>query len=136
LRCQKFFFYHDDKMKTCNVRLAKVRKAFLLCVFYAAMTGRANADLAHVDYVHGAVQSVVSQINQLLETGYIRAEEKSAPGGVASLDGSGRIPTAQLPIGTTPNTVAAGNDSRFHSIPTSMPSGTPPPGHVFIWFEP
>ena len=48
---------------------------------------------------------------------------------------SGTVDTARLNVGTTENTVAAGNDVRFNTIPASRPTGTPPAGQVFIWVE-
>lgn len=49
---------------------------------------------------------------------------------------SGTVAYGRLPVGTTANTIAAGDDSRFNTIPTSAPSGAAPSGRVFIWFEP
>ena len=48
---------------------------------------------------------------------------------------SGTVDVARLPVGTTSTTVAAGNDSRFDTISTTQPSGTPPTGTVFVWFN-
>ncbi|MDR0967886.1 MAG: hypothetical protein LBL75_03645 [Rickettsiales bacterium] len=38
-------------------------------------------------------------------------------------------------IGTTSGTIAAGDDGRFDTIPTSMPSSQLQPGRAFIWIE-
>ena len=48
---------------------------------------------------------------------------------------SGTMDVARLPVGTTSTTVAAGNDARFDTISTTQPSGTPPSGTVFVWFD-
>ena len=48
---------------------------------------------------------------------------------------SGTVAYGRLPVGTAASTVAAGNDVRFNTIPTTQPSGTPPSGQVFIWFN-
>ena len=48
---------------------------------------------------------------------------------------SGTMDVARLPVGTTATTVAVGNDGRFDTVPTTQPSGTPPTGRVFIWFN-
>ena len=48
---------------------------------------------------------------------------------------SGKLNTERLPVGTTTGTVAAGDDVRFNAIATSRPSGTPPAGMVWVWFE-
>lgn len=48
-----------------------------------------------------------------------------------------KVNTTMLPVGTATNTVAAGDDGRFDTIPTTAPAtgATPPTGRVFIWFE-
>ena len=48
---------------------------------------------------------------------------------------SGTLDVARLPVGATATTVAAGNDLRFDTVSTTQPSGTPPTGTVFIWFN-
>ena len=48
---------------------------------------------------------------------------------------SGTMSVARLPVGTTSTTVAAGDDARFDSVPTSQPAGTPPTGRVWVWFN-
>lgn len=48
---------------------------------------------------------------------------------------SGTVAYDRLPVGTATSTVASGDDVRFNTIPTTKPSGTPPAGQVFIWFN-
>ena len=48
---------------------------------------------------------------------------------------TGKLGYAHIPVGTTANTVAAGDDTRFDTVSTSEPNGTPPTGKVFVWFE-
>ena len=48
---------------------------------------------------------------------------------------SGTMDVARLPVGTTSTTVAVGDDVRFNTVSTTQPSGTPPTGQVFIWFN-
>lgn len=48
---------------------------------------------------------------------------------------SGTVPFDRLPVGTSRDTVAAGDDVRFDTIATGRPSGTPPAGSVFVWVE-
>ncbi len=48
---------------------------------------------------------------------------------------SGTVSYGRLPVGTTANTVAAGDDVRFGTIPTVAPTGTPPEGQVYVWFN-
>lgn len=46
-------------------------------------------------------------------TGYQKESEKATASGYASLDGSTKVPIAQLPTGATGSTVAIGNDARL-----------------------
>lgn len=55
-------------------------------------------------------------------TGYQRESEKAQAGGYASLDGSTKVPIAQLPTGTSSTTVCAGDDSRLSD--SRAPSGS------------
>ena len=48
---------------------------------------------------------------------------------------SGTVAYDLLPVGTDEQTVAAGDDARFDTISTVAPTGTPPPGRVYIWFN-
>ena len=51
-------------------------------------------------------------------TGYQKETEKAAASGYASLDGSTKVPIAQLPTGTSSTTVAIGNDARLSDART------------------
>ncbi len=48
---------------------------------------------------------------------------------------TGTMDVARLPVGTTSTTVAAGDDVRFDTLSTTTPTGTPPTGRVFVWFN-
>lgn len=48
---------------------------------------------------------------------------------------SGTVDVARLPVGTTTGTVASGGDTRFDTLPTTTPTGTPPAGRVYVWFN-
>ena len=48
---------------------------------------------------------------------------------------SGTISYDRMPVGSTVNTIAAGDDTRFYTIPTSRPSVTAPSDAVLVWFE-
>ncbi|MBN1325171.1 MAG: hypothetical protein JW974_03045 [Alphaproteobacteria bacterium] len=49
---------------------------------------------------------------------------------------SGVVPFPLLPTGTTANTVATGDDSRFWAVPTTAHTGTAPAGWAWIWIAP
>lgn len=62
------------------------------------------------------------------QTGTLLTSQRGAASGVASLDGSTKIPIAEIPTGTTGSTVPFGNDARFtdQRVPTdgSVTGGT------------
>lgn len=69
-------------------------------------------------------------------TGYTKPSTTSAIAATDTVNQAiGKLEKAILPVGTTTDTVAAGNDGRFDTIPTAQPSGTPDTGRVFIWFN-
>lgn len=57
-------------------------------------------------------------------TQYQLRTEKAASGGYPSLDGSTKVPIAQLPTGTSGSTVPVGNDSRFTDARTPTSHAT------------
>ncbi len=84
----------------------------------SASAAIAKSKLAPLDIVDADVNAISEgKITNL--TSDLAATEKSANKGAASgyapLDGSSKIPVANLPVGATSGTVAAGNDSRFSS---------------------
>lgn len=48
---------------------------------------------------------------------------------------TGTLGYDRLPVGTTANTVAAGNDARFYAIPTAQPTVNAPEGMALVWFN-
>ena len=69
-------------------------------------------------------------------TGYSKPASTSAVAATDTVNGAiGKLEKAILPVGTTSGTVAAGDDARFDTISTTQPSGTPPTGKVFVWFN-
>lgn len=48
---------------------------------------------------------------------------------------SGTVSYGLLPVGDADSTIAAGDDVRFDTISTVAPTGTPPSGRVYIWFN-
>jgi len=86
----------------------------------------------------------------------VSVAQKGAADGVASLGPDGKVLASQLPdaanadwnatsgssqilnkpqVGTTTGTIAAGDDVRFVTMPTTSPAGSPPDGQVFVWVE-
>ena len=69
-------------------------------------------------------------------TGYTKPGSTSAVSASDTINTAiGKLEAGILPVGTTSGTVAAGDDARFDSIPTTQPSGTPPTGRVWVWFN-
>ena len=69
-------------------------------------------------------------------TGYTKPGSTSAVSASDTINAAiGKLEAGILPVGTTSGTVAAGDDARFDSIPTTQPSGTPPTGRVWVWFN-
>ena len=61
----------------------------------------------------GTTAGTIAQGNDSRITGAEQTANKGAASGYASLDGSTKVPIAQIPTGTTSSTVAIGNDSRI-----------------------
>jgi hypothetical protein len=69
-------------------------------------------------------------------TGYTKPATTSAIAATDTVNQAiGKLEKAILPVGTAAETVAAGNDGRFDTVPTTQPSGTPATGRAFIWFD-
>ena len=107
---------------------------FLLCF----MCSHAYAGVASSGYVSSAVASHTSNT----ANPHSVTAAQVGLGSVKNIDTtnaenitSGKLNTERLSVGTTTGTVAAGDDVRFNAISTSRPSGTPPTGMVWVWFE-
>lgn len=93
------------------------------------VTGTATP-LAHAS-THAAASSDPITISESQVTGLTSAlaakeatANKGAAGGYASLDGSTKVPIAQLPTGSTSSTVAIGNDARLSDARTPTAHAT------------
>lgn len=122
---------------------------FCLGGFY--FPGVSYADLTSKGYVDAIVAAVASSKVDKTEFNS-HASNNSNPhavtaaqvglGNVKNVDqtnagnlSSGTVAYGLLPVGNTANTVAAGDDVRFGTLPTVAPTGTPPEGQVFVWFN-
>lgn len=132
-----------------------MRRLFgVVCIFFLGagiIPTDCRANLASKMYVDTIVASVAgTKVEQADFDAHVN--NKSNPhavtaaqvglGNVKNLDqtnasnlASGTVKYNLLPVGTAENTVAAGNDVRFGTIPTVAPSGTPPDGQVYVWFN-
>lgn len=109
----------------------------------------AYADIASISYVDSIVNSlkVQSDWNQTDSTAIDYIKNKPNIPDVAAVEYTANKTTTiddtstdtQYPTARAVNsalaTKAASDDIRFNTIPTTRPSGTPPSGQVFIWFE-
>ena len=69
-------------------------------------------------------------------TGYTKPNATSAVAASDTVNTAiGKLEAGILPVGTTSGTVSAGDDTRFDSVSTTQPAGTPPTGRVWVWFN-
>ncbi|MBR1380810.1 MAG: hypothetical protein IJ560_04490 [Alphaproteobacteria bacterium] len=123
------------------MRLYKL--CFICSVFgLAAVVSSAQAEIASKGYVDAAVSSQQTTDN-MTTTVSSTSTDAEYPSARATYEFSsdaanlttGQVGYARLPVGTVANKVAAGDDSRFDTVPTDAPSGTPATGRAFIWFN-
>jgi len=123
--------------------------AGILC----GLVSTGHAEIASAQYVRSIISSLsASDVGAVPTTTTVNGHALSANvtvtksdvglGDVPNVDttnaaniSSGTLNVGRLPVGTTSTTVAAGDDVRFNTVSTTQPSGTPPSGTVFIWFE-
>lgn len=110
-----------------------------------------TATATELNYVDGVTSNIQTQLNEKQPTLTIDTSLSSSsvntavPGALATYNFSsnaanlttGNLPYARVSniVGTGANTIAAGNDSRFNSIPTSQPSGSAGTGRAFMWIQ-
>jgi microcystin-dependent protein len=90
---------------------------------------KSDVGLANVDNTTDAAKPVSTATQTALNL-KIDTTQKAAASGVASLDGSVKVPIAQLPTGSTSTTVTVGNDARLSDsrAPTAHATSHQPGG--------
>ncbi len=123
--------------------------AFFVVFCFSCANGDAFAALASKEYVDSIVQSlnVQSDWNEDNTTSPAYIKNKPQIPDVSDLESitnkvnviSDAATSAQYPtVGAVVTALADKadvDDVRFDTIPTAQPSGTPPTGQVFIWFD-
>lgn len=110
-----------------------------------------TATTTELNYVDGVTSNIQTQLNGkqatlTIDTSLSNSSVNTAvPGALATYNfasdaanlTSGNLPYARVSniVGTAANTIAAGDDSRFNSVPTSQPSGSVGTGRAFIWVQ-
>lgn len=127
-----------------------IRLILLACGTFCAYSSVAYADIASVSYVQGIVNAI-----QGVQPDWAQTDE-SAPGFIKNkpdipaadsveyvanktTDINDNSTDAQYPTARAVNaslaTKADADDVRFYTISTTQPSGTPPAGQMYIWFN-
>ncbi|MDW3024793.1 MAG: hypothetical protein R8N50_03875 [Alphaproteobacteria bacterium] len=127
------FLYRFVAVPWCAVVLF----VFVFCGADAALTSK-----GYVDEIVNALGDTIDAHTANVQNPHGVTASQIGLGNVQNLDqtnadnlSSGTVSYERLPVGSKEQTVAAGNDVRFDTIPTVAPSGTPPEGQVFIWFN-
>ncbi|MDE5615272.1 MAG: hypothetical protein K2I81_00355 [Alphaproteobacteria bacterium] len=123
---------------------------FLPALAFCSTSALAVPSVASTEYVISIVNALgVPEINKEL-TGHIAnmenphgvTAEQVGLGNVKNIDTTnaenitdGVMNIAQLPVGSSVETVASGADNRFDTLPVAEPAGTPPDGRVYVWFN-
>lgn len=130
---------YDAKMRENNKPFSYTITlvAVLVSVFCTPCFANTQHVLASAEYVQA---SVANHSNNNDNPHNVTAEQIGL-GNVQNVDTtnadnitSGTVSTDRLPIGTTANTVASGDDARFYAVPRTLPNGEPPAGAVWMWF--
>ena len=109
-------------------------------VFFALLceVGHASISVASTKYVENSVEyhaTNTSNPHNVTAAQVGLSNVKNVDTTNANNITSGTISYDRVPVGTTESTIAAGNDTRFYTIPTARPSVTAPSDAVLVWFE-
>lgn len=110
---------------------------FVIC-FCTSFGANANQSIPSTTYVQAVVATHADNTNNPHNV----TADQVGLGNVQNVDTtnadnitSGTVSIDRLPVGTTANTVASGDDMRFYAVPRTLPNGEPPAGTVWMWFE-
>ncbi|HET6747430.1 MAG TPA: hypothetical protein VFH06_04975 [Candidatus Saccharimonadales bacterium] len=116
----------NGKIADNAVTSAKIADGTIVDADISASAAIAKSKLAALN-IGDADVSAISESKVTNLTTDLAATEKTAnkgtAGGYASLDGSTKVPIAQIPTGTTGTTVALGNDSRITGAEQTVNKG-------------
>lgn len=117
--------------------MRKISSILLACVLYIPS---GNAKIASQEYIDGVMTTHTN--NQANPNPHQVTKAQVGLGNVPNIDTTnadnitdGELGYDRLPVGTTENTIAAGDDPRFYAIPTSQPTVAAPEGMVLVWFN-
>lgn len=122
-----------------------LRAAIFITMVIFARTPSANGAMAAKSYVDNIISAnnfetknnKTTSINSAsTDNQYPSARAAYTYGANADNLTNGTVAYGRLPVGTTANTVTAGDDSRHWAVPTGQHTGTPPSGWAWVWIEP
>lgn len=114
--------------------MRKISYIVIACLMYIPF---ANAKIASQEYVNDEITTHTNAENPHQVT-----KAQVGLGNVPDVNTTnaanittGELGYDRLPVGTTENTVAAGDDARFYAIPTTKPTVAAPEGMALVWFN-
>jgi hypothetical protein len=111
--------------------MRKISYIVFACVLYIPS---GNAKIASQEYVNGHTTNY-NNPHQVTKAQVGLGNVPNVDTTNAANITNGALGYDRLPVGTTANTVAAGDDARFYAIPTTQPTVNAPEGMVLVWFN-
>lgn len=115
--------------------MRKLSYIVIACLIYIPS---GNAKIASQEYVNNEITTHTSNHTNPHQV----TKAQVGLGNVPNVDTTnasnittGTLGYDRLPVGTTENTVVAGNDARFYAIPTAQPTVAAPEGMALVWFN-